>query len=258
MEYCKDFQSSKRGTIIASIGASLGIASLLLYYVPIIGFFIALPLAIVGCITGIAALAFMIYKKKKGIILAIIATLLSITTLMLCGNDLQKVKSDLYKEDVCELFLAALPDSRQWFEIQVSPRNQTMDVLHLFTGDASRVTPTGRLQPDAVARDRWSLREWEASGLRTASGTLLDANAARIGWTVEVAIPSALLTKRLGGGPLRPLDLYANFVRYDHPAAEDGTRSTVFASWSAVESGCPHISPSRLGTLRLTRPEPVR
>lgn len=160
---------------------------------------------------------------------------------------------DLYKEDVCEVFLSALADGRQWFEIQVSPRNQTMDVLHLFTGDPSQVTPTGRLKAEAVARDRWALREWEATGLRTAAGELRE-NGVLVGWTVEAAIPAALLTKRLNGGALRPLNLYANFVRYDHPAAGNGNRSPQFASWSAVESGCPHISPSRFGTLRLLPP----
>ncbi|MBN2711302.1 MAG: carbohydrate-binding family 9-like protein [Planctomycetes bacterium] len=166
---------------------------------------------------------------------------------------------NIYSEDACEVFIDAKGDGRQWFEIQVNPLNQTLDLIHFFLGDTSDVTPTGRLSSKEVARDRWYFRSWEAEGLRTASGRIVEDGKV-VGWTVEMAIPAASIMKRLGGGELKPGKIRANFVRYDYyPADKKGKRKSMFMSWAAVEYGCPHISPGAMGTVVLEEkkePEP--
>lgn len=160
---------------------------------------------------------------------------------------------NIYQEDVCEVFLDAKGDSRQWIEMQVNARNQTLDLMSLYLGDTAALTASGRFTPDALSRELWSFRGWEAEGLRTASGRLLEGGTV-VGWTVEMAIPAKNITKRLGGGALKPCSFRANFVRYDHPLKKDGTREMLFMNWSPVENGCPHISPAAMGVLNLKEP----
>ena len=158
---------------------------------------------------------------------------------------------NIYTEDACEVFIDAKGDGRQWLEIQVNPLNQTLDLMSFFTGNPQAVTKTLRLAPEETALDFWSFRAWEAEGLRNASGRLVDGDGNIVGWTVEMAIPAKLLMKRWDGGDLRPLEMRANFVRYDHPRKEDGEREVIFMSWGTVEHGCPHISPAAMGRLLL-------
>lgn len=159
---------------------------------------------------------------------------------------------NIYTEDACEVFIDAKGDGRQWIEIQVNPLNQTLDLMSFFSGDTKDVNANGRLVTSGT--DFWSFRSWEAEGMRNASGRLVDGDGNIIGWTVEMAIPAKLLTKRWGGGDLRPLAMRANFVRYDHPRKEDGEREVLFMSWGVVEHGCPHISPTAMGRLILLPP----
>lgn len=160
---------------------------------------------------------------------------------------------NIYTEDACEFFLDAMGDGRQWFEIEVNPFNQTLDMIYLFTGKPTDVTQTGRLTPEAASRDCWRFREWETEGLRTATGRIVEDKKV-IGWTVEMAIPAKNITKRLGGENLKPGSLRANFVRYDYPKSANGKRETLFMSWALVEFGCPHISPMAMGKLILEPP----
>jgi hypothetical protein len=53
-------------------------------------------------------------------------------------------------------------------------------------------------------------------------------------------------------GRVFPIQLRANLVRYECPVSEStGKRELVAQSWSTVILGCPHISPARMGVLRL-------
>lgn len=154
---------------------------------------------------------------------------------------------NVYMDDVCEIFVDAKGDGRQWIEIQVNPLNQTLDLMSLCVGDATCL-PNGRL---ASTVDVFAIRGWEATGMRTASGRLLE-DGKEVGWTVEMAIPASALIKRLGGTTLAAGTMRANLMRYDHrPKPGHDTRSLLHMNWSPVVHGCPHISPAAMGTIIL-------
>ncbi|MDA3874506.1 MAG: carbohydrate-binding family 9-like protein [Kiritimatiellae bacterium] len=156
---------------------------------------------------------------------------------------------NIYMEDVCEIFIDGMGDQRQWIEIQVNALNETLDLMSLYTGK-QEYTETGRIAPKHTARDFWSFRGWEANGMITASGRLVE-NGAVVGWTVEMAIPATAFLKRRGLTKIEPMEIRANFIRYDHPENEDGERNLLHMNWSPVEHGCPHISPAAMGVLIL-------
>ncbi|MFA4944825.1 MAG: carbohydrate-binding family 9-like protein [Lentisphaeria bacterium] len=158
--------------------------------------------------------------------------------------------ADLYKEDVCEVFLDGKGDGRQQVEIQVAPSGVNTDVLYVYSGEPEH-TPEWRLTPKFVERERWLLREWEMAGLRTA-GARLQREGKAAGWSVELAIPAAAVVKRLGLKQFEPLEIRANFMRYDwQPDPATGERRILHMNWAPVLFGCPHISPAAMGRLRL-------
>lgn len=148
---------------------------------------------------------------------------------------------NVYMDDVVEVFLDPQGDGRQWMEFQVNPLNTTLDLMSLNVGDGA-AQPNGRLVSTA---DLFSFRAWEATGLRTATGRIPG------GWSAELAIPAAALTKRSGGGPLTARTMRGNLMRYDHPPKGDGGRELVHMNWAPVAHGCPHISPAAMGELVL-------
>lgn len=156
------------------------------------------------------------------------------------GND-----AELYKEDVCEVFLDGVGDGRQFIELQVSPAGAHFDNLFVYSCEVES-GEDGRILPHLIATQRWSFPEWSMKGLETAAGRTED------GWCAELAIPAPDIVKRKGekqfsaGGTIR-----ANFVRYDHEPAADGGRSLIQQSWVPVLLGNPHNSPARMGALRL-------
>lgn len=154
---------------------------------------------------------------------------------------------NVYTDDVCEVFLDPKGDGRQWIEIQVNPLNQTLDLNSLNVGDPA-CKPSGRL---VSTIDLFAFREWEAIGMKTASGHLREGDKV-IGWTVEMAIPASALTKRLGTKELSACTMRGNLMRYDHPVRPGlERRDMLFMNWSPVEPGCPHISPAAMGTITL-------
>lgn len=154
---------------------------------------------------------------------------------------------NVYMDDVCEVFLDPKGDGRQWIEIQVNPLNQTLDLISLCVGDAT-CQPNERL---VSTTDLFAIRGWEATGLRTASGRLRDGGK-EVGWTVELAIPAAALTKRLGTTALAAGTMRGNLMRYDHqPKPGKAERNLLHMNWAPVAHGCPHISPGAMGTLVL-------
>lgn len=148
---------------------------------------------------------------------------------------------DVYTDDVVEVFVDPQGDGRQWMEFQVNPLNTTLDLMSLDVGDGASQA-NGRLVSTAGL---FSFRAWEAPGLRTATGRFPG------GWTVELAIPAAVLTRRSGGGPLGARSMRGNLMRYDHRPRPDGTRALVHMNWAPVAHGCPHLSPAAMGELVL-------
>ena len=147
---------------------------------------------------------------------------------------------NLYRGDAVEVFLDAVGDHRQHYELQFNAAGQILDALFLYTG-------SGPIQPDADGLNtdwgnQWDCREYTMRNLRSAASVQPD------GWYVEVAIPARELNRRTGGGPLRPGQrLVGNFLRIEHLG--EGRSAT--ANWSSTVPGRPHRSPGRMGELRL-------
>ena len=160
---------------------------------------------------------------------------------------------NLYKADVCEVFIDGKGDQRQWIEIQVSPLNRVLDLVSTMTAEPV-YTEELRLTQEVVDRDFWSDRSWKAQGMSTASGRLA-VDGKTVGWTVEMSIPASAILRRLGVEVLSPMSIRANILRYDHPL-EGGCRRFVQSNWAPVAHGCPHISPVAMGILRLVESAP--
>lgn len=159
-------------------------------------------------------------------------------------------RDQIYREDVCEVFLDGVGDGRQYLEVQSSPAGRNFDVLYLYSREPE-YTPQMRLTEEFCRADRWKFPGWEVKGLRTA-GRKLVRRGKEVGWTVEIAIPAGPIMKRRGREGFFPTEIRANFVRYDWPPSDsDGKRELLQQNWSPVLLGCPHISPSRMGRLNL-------
>lgn len=156
---------------------------------------------------------------------------------------------DLYKEDVCEVFLDGFGDGRQYVEVQVSPTGENLDLMYLLTAEAEQ-GPDGRLSPEVMKTDRWGFREWTLEGLRTA------ARRTDRGWSAEFAIPAGPVMKRQGSPAFQPTEIRAQFMRYDWiPVEGKADRLLLQQNWSPVLHGNPHNTPAAMGRLILT-PEP--
>lgn len=157
-----------------------------------------------------------------------------------------KHDDDIYKEDVCEVFLDGKGDGRQMVEIQVGPTGENLDLMYLLTADPEE-RPDRRLSERVIKTDRWGFREWEMLGLKTA------AIKTATGWSAEFSISSESIMKRLGSTTFHPELIRANFMRYDW-VREEGReeRRLVQQNWSPVLTGNPHNTPVLMGRLVLT------
>ncbi len=120
----------------------------------------------------------------------------------------------LWDEDVVEVYLDPDGDSKNYVELQVSPKNVIFDALF-----------TARRQPAWEQAAKWNM-----AGLQTAVhiGTL-PGRAPTPGWTVEIRIPWADLAPAKGTKPTVGTKWRANFFRKELPGD-----FTHLASWSPV------------------------
>jgi hypothetical protein len=141
----------------------------------------------------------------------------------------------LHREDVFEIFFEIDGDSRRYAELQIS-RSGTAYYKTFLLRKPPEVTATGRLSPAYLVRDFQEEPKRVPDGVRWAVGS--DDRL----WVVELFLP-----RRLFGKVLR-----ANLAvhDWDRPLGVEG-RTGRFFYWSPIESGCPHISPSRFGYLIL-------
>ncbi len=159
--------------------------------------------------------------------------------------------ADLYQGDVAEVFLDVVGDARQYFELQVSPNNATLDQTILVTAPEPRSDADGLLVDTIRGRDLWFDRSYTMPGLRSA------AAIRGSGWMVEFAIPAAAALHRLGTSSWTAgQQLRANVLRYDRPLlpgekSPAGKRSLTAMNWAPVMDGCPHMSPQAMGKLEL-------
>lgn len=152
----------------------------------------------------------------------------------------------LFDEDVVEAFLDPVGDGRRYWEVQVSPRGQVADMLHLLDADPP-ATPGGRPPAEFWHRHHLGLLAEDLPGLAAAAVATGD------GWSVELAIPAAALPRTAAGPAVfAPGLMRLNLVRYDWsaPRGEPG-RVLRQASWSPVEHGCPHQSAARMAWIEL-------
>lgn len=157
-----------------------------------------------------------------------------------------------YQGDVAEVFLDPVGDARQYYEIQVTPTGGVFDLNLLLTGEPLS-HPDGRLAGQG-RRDWWSVPEWDCPDLRHAGRVLEDEFGATSGWIVDLAIPAAVVMRRLPRKTIAPMTMRANLARYDwptgaDPAAGDQQLSTLY--WAPVARGNPHVSPLAMGELVL-------
>ncbi len=156
-----------------------------------------------------------------------------------------------YLGDVVEIFLDPKGDSRQYFELQVSPRNSVFDQTILLTSEPWSDKYL-RLVDEVRLRDFWAFPIWNMEGLRTATSRL-QTNGAESGWIADLAIPAKATLKRLGLQSFEPMMLRANLLRYDWVKTNDPKqpRRLVSMNWSPVLYGNPHTSPRAMGYLKL-------
>jgi hypothetical protein len=151
--------------------------------------------------------------------------------------------ADLYLGDVVEVFLSRFPDVREYFELQVSPANDVLD-LRFAMPEAPEFQSDGVLTKNYSLHTLQKDRSWNFAKLRTSSrvsGGL---------WVVDMAIPAREIFRDSAQTELRPGWLRANFLRYEWGAAR-WKPSLISSNWSVVRQGCPQISPGSLGWLRL-------
>lgn len=151
-----------------------------------------------------------------------------------------------YMGDVVEVFIDAVGDGRQWFEIQVNPNGGVLD-LNTVMSISPRSDELGLLT-DESNRNYWSNRSYDLTGLRTATRRIED------GWIADFALPASVVLRRhedrsfSAGQTLR-----LNLIRYDRPITPPGANPTRpgMGCWSPVVFGRPHRSPDRMGEISL-------
>ena len=171
---------------------------------------------------------------------------------------LRKHDADLYRGDVAEVFLDIKGDSKQWFEIEVSPYNATLEQLTTLTADPE--SDSNLLLSGAVVnRDWWPDRSFDPPGLRTAA-SIQKSKGSVSGWIVDMALPATPMLHRVGEIKYGPMTLRANFVRYEYPrgSGPNSPRRLMAMNWAPVVFGCSHISPKAMGYVDLSISQPAK
>jgi hypothetical protein len=155
-----------------------------------------------------------------------------------------------YQGDVAEVFIDPVGDGRQYYEFQLSPRGGIFD-QYIVISDNPVYDENGRFTPEFKARSYWPNIAWNCEGLKTAT-RIIRQGGRDSGWIVELALPAKTILKRIGQAQFKPGTLRANFLRYDWQfISSQEKRDLVPINWSKVLFGCPHISPGRMGFLKL-------
>ena len=143
----------------------------------------------------------------------------------------------LWEQDAVEVMLDPGGDAQNYFELQVSPRNQAFDTRY----DRPR-------NPGPIGHADWNAEIRSAVKLR---GTL-DDDEADEGYTVEMAIPwEAFATGNPPASRPNPGEVWrGNFYVMDAREEEGQQRA---AGWSPPRVGDFHV-PSRFGQLRFVDP----
>jgi len=143
--------------------------------------------------------------------------------------------SDLWEEEVLELYLDPVGDGRNYVEIQINPLGTIFDATFPSTDQRSG-------EHLAAAR-ALNIEGMEAAV--SVSGTVDNRDDTDRRWSAEFRIPWASLPDI--GTPTAGTVVPANFYRYDRSAEGDVTT----AAWAPVFGGSFH-QPDKFGHIRLT------
>lgn len=154
-----------------------------------------------------------------------------------------------YQGDVAEVFFDPVGDGRLYYEIQLSAKGGILDQYIALT-DAPVYNEDGRFTPEFHSKNFWANIAWNCEGLKTAT-SLLEKDGRFTGWIAEFALPAKTLLKRTGQKNFSAGTLRANFLRYEWVRKDGEKRNLIPMNWSPVLFGCPHISPGRMGFLKL-------
>ena len=139
--------------------------------------------------------------------------------------------SELWEEEVVEVYIDPDGDGKDYLEFEVNPRNAVIDL---------KIPSADQVEGDNYKR----FRRWDAKGWKTAvhvEGTLDNRTDADRRWTVEMAIPfSALGTRTPKLGATWRVQLYR--IDRSKPLAD----RPMFAAWSATRA---FHDPTRFGVL---------
>ena len=151
----------------------------------------------------------------------------------------------LYEGDVVEVFLDPAGTAKDYFELQVSPRNDLLDVRFGVDVEA-KSEPNGVLTWDILSKHHHRDTGWNYQNVISAVRSLPPDKF----WIVDIAIPASDVGLEKG---FSPTEIRANFLRYDWQLV-DGKRYLVPQNWSPVVFGRPHVSPQAMGFLQLEKP----
>jgi len=151
----------------------------------------------------------------------------------------------LYEGDVVEVFLDPAGTARDYFELQVSPRNDLLDVRFGVDVEA-KSEPNGVLTWDILSKHHHRDMGWNYQNVISAVRSPTPDKF----WIVDIAIPASDVGLEMG---FSPMGIRANFLRYDWQLV-DGKRYLVPQNWSPVVFGRPHVSPQAMGFLQLEKP----
>lgn len=162
--------------------------------------------------------------------------------------------SPVYQGDCAEIFLDVVGDGCQVVELQLSPSGGVFDQQILLTTDA-RSDENGVLVGEVLSRDFWTDLSWNLPDLKTAY------SLTKTGWIADFALPAATILRRRGLQKFEPMTIRANFLRYDWAPDNTDAWGIVDAkgqkrrlnahNWAPVKHGSPHLSPQKMGVLRL-------
>ena len=141
----------------------------------------------------------------------------------------------VYEEEVVEVFLDTDCDMKNYYEIEVSPRNVVFDA-RIFN-------------PTEIRRDMQADISWDCIGMKTATcvnGTLDDRTDKDEYWTVEISIPFACLFGVLSMSPRDGEVWRINLYRIERSPAFE------LISWSPTMKPDFHI-PSAFGRMVFKR-----
>lgn len=157
--------------------------------------------------------------------------------------------AQIHLGDECHAYIQLDAAGAAYAEYQVGPVGQVFDAMFVLAGTPT-LMPSGRMTNEARTTLLWKFVPWEWKGNRQASRVASDGR-----WIVDIAFDMREYLTRNRIDQLQPgREIRANFVRHDWPKPAAGERVMVPQYWSAVERGCPHLSPARMGTLRLGPP----